>query len=246
LIELWDAASGGELRTLSGHLGPVLSVAFSPDALMLASGSEDKTVKLWSVASGRELRALSGHSGAVKTVAFAPDSRTLASGSEDKTVKLWDVDEQRLDADRQAAYAIYRGIAADAKRNERQRAEIEVDLQSQIMATIQDVPKQSIENETGVTKTLGLTLSRVTLELSSKFALVNEAKGVVVVEVTKDSDAAVKGLRPGDVIMKVAAQDVKSPDDIGSLIDKMKKSGRKSILMVIDRRGDLHSFALGI
>jgi WD40 repeat protein len=71
----------------------VWSVAFSPDGRLLASGSEDHTIKLWEVASGSLVRTLSGHTDHVFSVAFSPDGRLLASGAAwpDNTIKLWEV-----------------------------------------------------------------------------------------------------------------------------------------------------------
>ena len=73
---------------------PVQSIAFSPDGLMIVSGSH--TVRLWEVGTGRLLRTLSGHSSYVWSVAFSPDGQTVASGSADNTVKLWEVVTRKL------------------------------------------------------------------------------------------------------------------------------------------------------
>jgi hypothetical protein len=88
-IKLWNAQTGTELRTLSGHSQQVRSVVFSPDGTRLASGSGDQTIKLWDTQIGSELCTLAGHSHQVHAVVFSPDGSRLASGSEDKTIKLW-------------------------------------------------------------------------------------------------------------------------------------------------------------
>jgi WD40 repeat protein len=84
-------SQGQPVRTLTGHISDVTSVAFSPDGRLLASGSDDNTIKLWDVATGSLVRTLTGHTWRVTSVAFSPDGRLLASGSADGTIRLWDV-----------------------------------------------------------------------------------------------------------------------------------------------------------
>jgi serine protease Do len=91
--------------------------------------------------------------------------------------------------------------------------------------------------------TLGLTLSNITPELKEKFSLTDE-KGVVVVDVTKDSAAADKGLKAGDVIMEAAQEEISSTGQVAGKIDDAKRAGRKSILLLVDRQGDLRFIAL--
>merc|ERR1711900_116846 len=93
-IRLWDAESGLELQTLSGHNGPISSVTYSPDGTTLAFASHDpnsslSNIQLWEVDGGSLLETLSGHTDPIKSVAYSPDGTTLASASDDGSIKLW-------------------------------------------------------------------------------------------------------------------------------------------------------------
>jgi serine protease Do len=100
------------------------------------------------------------------------------------------------------------------------------------------------KGEAETVKALGMTLSNVTPALKEKFSLGDSAKGVVVVDVAKDSPSAEKGLRPGDVIMEAAQEEVKNANQVAGKVADAKKSGRKSILLLVERQGDLRFVAL--
>jgi len=78
-------------KTLSEHSGHINAISFNTDGSLLASASNDKTIKVWRVSTGISWHTLIGHNRAVMSVSFSPDGNFLASGSQDKTIKLWEI-----------------------------------------------------------------------------------------------------------------------------------------------------------
>jgi serine protease Do len=92
---------------------------------------------------------------------------------------------------------------------------------------------------------LGLSLSPLNDALRRKYGLDSKMTGVVVEGVDPGSPAADKGLKPGDVIIEAAQATVSDPGDVAKSIDKVRKTGRKSVLLrVEDSKGDLRFIAV--
>ncbi|KAH7120440.1 WD40-repeat-containing domain protein, partial [Dactylonectria estremocensis] len=111
-VKLWDISDCSERFTLKGHVEYIVNyspspypaaptvasrhkfvysvnaTSFSPDGKLVASASDDGTVKLWSTFTGKTQFTLNSHGG-VNVVAFSPDSTLVASGSKDTMVRLW-------------------------------------------------------------------------------------------------------------------------------------------------------------
>ncbi|MEM9218253.1 MAG: NB-ARC domain-containing protein [Cyanobacteria bacterium P01_F01_bin.150] len=88
---LWDIESERCLTTFKGHASWIWSVSVAPQRTLIASTSEDQTIRLWDIATEQCVQVLQGHIGRVCSAAFSPDGQLLASASNDKTVRLWDL-----------------------------------------------------------------------------------------------------------------------------------------------------------
>lgn len=82
----------------------------------------------------------------------------------------------------------------------------------------------------------GLGLSSLTPETKKAFN-VNDSvvAGAVITKVDPDSDAADKGLQPGDVVVKIGARAVRNPADFQAGVAEAKKGGRSSVLLLVQR-----------
>ena len=91
---------------------------------------------------------------------------------------------------------------------------------------------------------LGLTISNLEAEQRTQFSLPETVKGVVITEVAEGSTAADESLKPGDVIVEVGQEAVSSPPEVAAKVSQAQQEGKKSILLLIDRQGDLRFVAL--
>jgi len=125
------------------------------------------------------------------------------------------------------------------------------------LGRLEDADKQQASLETKkettpddkpvVKKALGLDLANLSEDLRKKHNIKDKVKGVVITAVDPNSAAADKHLQPGMVIAEVQQQAVSSAADLQQRIDKLKKAGKKAVvLLVMTPDGDPSFVALSL
>jgi len=77
---------------LKGHTSDIRSIAFSPNKLLLVSGSLDKTIRIWDAVTYKEISCITGHTDWVNSVVLSPDGKFIVSGSNDCTMRVWELE----------------------------------------------------------------------------------------------------------------------------------------------------------
>ena len=93
---------------------------------------------------------------------------------------------------------------------------------------------------------LGLSLSVITPALRSQYTLDEEVEGLVVTAVDDGGAADEKGVQEGDVLVEVNQDAVEEPAQVIEKVEASRKDGRRSVLLLVDRKGDLRFIAVGI
>ncbi|MBX9257985.1 WD40 repeat domain-containing protein [Desmonostoc muscorum CCALA 125] len=87
-IKLWNISTGREERIFTGHTDSVNAIAFSPTEKIIASGSEDNTIRIWNYQTGELIQTLELKS-PVNCLAFSPRDKILVSGGGDSKIRIW-------------------------------------------------------------------------------------------------------------------------------------------------------------
>ncbi|KAF2455633.1 WD40-repeat-containing domain protein [Lineolata rhizophorae] len=117
-IHIWSVQTGQLLDQLSGHEGPVSSLAFAPDSSALVSGSWDHTVRIWNVFGRTQTSEPLQLQADVLCVAFRPDSKQIAVSTLDGQLTFWYVSE----ATQQGGFDARRDVSGGRKMSDRRTA----------------------------------------------------------------------------------------------------------------------------
>ncbi len=90
-MQLWSFEKKQDIYTIEAHQDGIKNLIFSSDGQILASRSDDDTVKLWDVNTGICIKTLTGKTNWLRTGTFNHDTTILATCSDDYVIRLWNI-----------------------------------------------------------------------------------------------------------------------------------------------------------
>ncbi|KAJ6622029.1 WD40-repeat-containing domain protein, partial [Mycena sp. CBHHK59/15] len=94
---VWNMSDGhATFPPLVQHTAAIMSLEFSDDDTLFASGSKDKTICIWETATGQLHCPPLEHPHEIVCMSFSKDGRTLASITLDNALTLWSVRDKTI------------------------------------------------------------------------------------------------------------------------------------------------------
>ncbi len=141
-----------------------------------------------------------------------------------------------------ASTQIGKTVAVEVLRN-RQHLTVRLTVQ-RLNEPSKPAPKSAPAAKPRKTTQLGLSLSPLNADARAEFRVPGGVQGVVVTDVEPDSAADEKNVRPGDVIVTVQNQPVRTPDEVKRRLESDLKSGKRVEVLLVNRAGALTYVAL--
>ena len=111
-----------------------------------------------------------------------------------------------------------------------------------------DVKKSKDNTESDILKSnyfeqLGITLSSITKDVRMRQNIPEDVSGLLVTKVEQNTDAEIKGIRPGDIIQEINQVSVNDINEFEKIINSLKGS-KKGVLLLVNRQGNINFVAL--
>ena len=91
IAQLWETATGREVRQFEGHNGYLTSGAFSPDGRFVLTTGLDNIALLWEISTGHLVQRFGGYTESLSSASISPDGRFVLTGGVGGSAHLWDV-----------------------------------------------------------------------------------------------------------------------------------------------------------
>lgn len=86
---VWDLRTGKSIISILGHKDGILGCDFAPNGFMLATSSEDNTIRVWDIRKKSNMVCLPAHTKLITDVRFEAGGSVMVSVSHDATMKMW-------------------------------------------------------------------------------------------------------------------------------------------------------------
>ena len=90
---------------------------------------------------------------------------------------------------------------------------------------------------------LGITLSSITQDVRMRQNIPESVSGLLVTKVEQNTDAEIKGIRPGDIIQQINQVSINDINAFRKIINSLKGS-KKGVLLLVNRQGNINFVAL--